>query len=329
MRPRLPARIQPNRLFRRSVLAGLVLPALAARDGAAQAASVKFGTAAPGGAFIIYAGAFVDAIKMASPSLAIRPVPTKGSLENVPLLEEGKLDIGLVFGELAQELFNPPDGPPTKLKVICTVYSSPGMFVVRADTRYRSIADLKGRPIVWNGRGTALALQGRYVMEALDLDPEKDFEAIYTEDMIEGPAMIIEGRASALWGAGNRWPGFVKVAGDPRGARFITPDKDEIDRIVAKNKFMRRISIPPRRYPGQSDALTTVASWSYVLARPDLDDAVAYGLVAALNKAQRTNSLFDSQLADSNPQNTLTALPRRDALHKGVERYFREIGVLK
>ncbi|CAN5800657.1 TAXI family TRAP transporter solute-binding subunit [soil metagenome] len=311
------------------MLAGLAMPAVVAREGAAQASSVKFGTAAPGGAFIIYAGAFVDAIKMVSPSLAVRPVPTQGSLENVPLLEEGQLDIGLVFGELAQELFNPQDGPPSKLKVICTVYSSPGMFVVRADTRYRTIGDLKGRPIVWNGRGTALALQGRYVMEALDLDPEKDFEAIYTEHITEGPAMILEGRASALWGAGNRWPGFVKVASDPRGARFITPDSDEIERIVTRNRFMRRISIPPRRYPGQSEGLTTVGSWSYVLARPNLDDAIAYGLAAALHKAQRNNSLFDSQLADSTPQNTLAALPRQDALHKGVERYFREIGVLK
>ena len=43
-------------------------------------------------------------------------------------------------------------------------------------------------------------------MEGLGLDPEKDFDAIYTATLAEGPMMILEGRAAALWGAGNRWP---------------------------------------------------------------------------------------------------------------------------
>lgn len=301
----------------------------AAGEGAAQSGGVKLGTSGEGGGFSVYAGAFVDAIKWANPSLGVKAIPTRGSVENVPMLQEGKLDIGLVFGEMAQELFNPKDGPPTKLKVICTVYANPGMFVVRADTRYRTIEDLEGRPVVWNAKGAALALQARYVLGALGLDPEKDFEAIYTDRITDGPAMLMEGRASALWGSGNRWPGFVKVASDPRGARFITPDKDQIDRIVEKHNFMRRIAIPPGRYPGQSDPLLTVGSWSYVLARPYLDDSIGYALAAALHKIEKAGSLFGGQLAESTVRNTLSSLPRPDALQGGVERYYRQISAIK
>jgi TRAP transporter TAXI family solute receptor len=316
-------------LKRRTVLAGLAMGGAAATDGAAQSTGLRFGTAAEGGGFVVYASAFVDAIKWANPSIAVKPVPTRGTVENVPLLEEGMLDIGLVFGEVAQELFNRKDGPPTKLRVISTVYSSPGMFVVRADTRYRTIDELKGRPVVWNGRGTALALQGRYVMEGMGLDPDKDFEAIYTTRLTDGPAMVLEGRASALWGAGNRWPGFVKIANDPRGARFITPSTAEIARIVDRHSFMRRIAIPAGRYAGQSEPLQTVGSWSYVLARPQLDDAVGYALAAALHKVERAGSLFGGQLVESTVQNTLSSLPRPDTLQGGVELYYREIGAIK
>jgi hypothetical protein len=301
-----------------------------AGEGMAQSSGLKFATGGEGGGFVVYASAFVDAVKWANPKIGVRPLPTRGTLENVPLLEAGTVDIGLAFGETAQELFNPRDGATTtKLKVISVAYSSPGMFVVRADTRYRTISDLKGRPVIWNSRGSGLAVQGRYVMEGLGLDPEKDFEAIYTERLIDGPAMILEGRAAALWGAGNRWPGFVKIASDARGARFITPDEQQIARIVDKYPFMRRIAIPAARYPGQSDMLSTVGSWSYVLARPNLDETVGYDLAAALHKSERIGNMFGDQIGESTAQNTLKALPRRDALHPGVERYFREAGLLK
>lgn len=326
---RTPSQNKSRHLRRRSFLSGVTVAAGTTTDVVAQQSGLKFGTGGEGGGFVIYASAFVDVVKWANPKIGVRPLPTRGSVDNVPLLEAGTVDIGLVFGEMAQELFNPKDGPPTQLKVISTAYSSPGMFVVRADTRYRTIRDLTGRSVIWNGRGSGLALQGRYVMEGLGLDPEKDFEAIYTENLFEGPVMILEGRAAALWGAGNRWPGFVKIASDARGARFITPDAEQVTRIVDKYPFMRRISVPAGRYPGQSDSLATVGSWSYVLARPNLDEAVGYDLAAALHKAERIGNMFGGQIDESTAQNTLKALPRRDALHPGVERYFRDAGLIK
>jgi TRAP transporter TAXI family solute receptor len=329
MKPRQPSMIRSRHLSRRSLLASFAMTPIIVRSAAAQQARLKLGTAAEGGGFIVYAGAFIDAVQWANPTISVKAQPTRGTIENVPLLQAGKIDIGLMFGEIAQELFNPKSGPPTELKVITTVYASPGMFVVRADSRYYTISDLKGRPVIWNGRGSGLALQGRFFMEALGLDPDKDFEAIYTERMIDGPTILLEGQASALWGSGKRWPGFVKVASDPRGGRFITPDAEEADRIVANHKFLKRIAIPAGRYSGQFEPLRTVGSWSYVLARPNLDEAVGFGLAAALHKVERSGTLFAGQLAESTAQNTLAALPRPDALHGGVKRYFREAGLLK
>ena len=43
------------------------------------------------------------AVREADPTIAIKPVNTKGSAENVPLLEAGKLDLALVQGEAAYE----------------------------------------------------------------------------------------------------------------------------------------------------------------------------------------------------------------------------------
>ena len=315
-------------LGRRSLLASLPVAALIGAPARAAPPKLRFGTASEGGGFVIYGAAFIDAIRLTDPSLGIEQTSTRGSTENAALLEAGQLDIGLVLGNVAHELFSGVGRPPTALKVVSVMQSAPGMFAVRSDTRYRSITDLKGQPIVWNSRGSGLAIEGRYVVDGLGLDPEKDFEAIYIDRLADGPAMVLDGSAAALWGAGYRWPGFVTIANGLRRARFIVPDAGEIDRIIAKHGFMRRLTVRAGLYPGQPEPIDTVGSWSYVLARADLPEATGYRLAAALFKGGSAN-LLSKPLLESTPKNTLTALPRPDALHPGAERFYKEAGFIK
>ncbi|MFL6930683.1 MAG: TAXI family TRAP transporter solute-binding subunit, partial [Xanthobacteraceae bacterium] len=209
---------------------------------------VILGTATPGGGFPLYGGVVAEVVNATDPSLFIEPRNTKGSTENVPLLEDGKLDIGLVQGEVAYEALAGIGRPPADLKIIAAMYSTPGMFVVRADSPARTIADLKGKPVAFGARGSGLVILARYVLDGLGLDAEKDFHAIYLDRAGDGPAMVLDGRAAALWGGGIGWPGFTTVA--KAGGRFIAPSRDESARIRAKHGFLKPITIPAGSYPG-------------------------------------------------------------------------------
>src|SRR5687768_5613936 len=103
------------------------------------------GTATPGGGFPVYGDAYAAMLNAQEPRIRIETRNTKGSTENVPLLEAGSIDLGLVAGELASAALAKPGN---RLTIVAAMYSSPGMFVVRADSPVRSIADLKGRPVV-------------------------------------------------------------------------------------------------------------------------------------------------------------------------------------
>lgn len=314
---------------RRTFLSSIPLAMVAARASRAQAPDPKlrFGTATEGGGFMIYALAFLDALRTVDPSLEVTSVATKGTAENVPKLEAGELDVAMVSGEFAHELFMGIGRPAGTLKAVTAMYSTPGMFAVRADSRYRSIADLKGRPVVWNAKGSGLAVQARYVLDGLGLDPDKDFQAIYPATLAEGPEMVIEGRAAALWGGGLRWPGFVELASSPRGARFVVPNAQEIAAIRAKHSFLKSVVVPAGLYTGQYDPIETVGAWSYIMARDGLDEAIGYRLAADLYKIERTGSL-SRQLAQSTVKNTLASLPSPDLLQPGVRRFYRENGLL-
>ena len=309
------------------MLAASIVP-VAPRIASAQTTRLTLGTALEGGALQNYGVAFIDGLRIVDPLMEIRAVSTGGVQDNVALLEQGKLDIALVFGEVAHELFAGVGRTPTRLKVISVMYSTPGMFVVRAESRYRTISDLKGRRVVWNIRNGGLALQGRYVMDGLGLDPEKDFEAVYIEKLSDGPEMVLDGTAAALWGGGYRWPGFITVASNTRGARFIAPNETEIARIREKHPFLARLVVPAGLYPGQHEAIPTVGTWSYVLARADLEESSGYRLAASLHKVERAN-LLNKTLVESTIKNTLSAVSSPDMLNPGVLAYYKKAGLVR
>ena len=174
--------------------------------------TISLGTATPGGGFPLYGNAFAQAMNAADPQVIIAPRNTKGSNENIPLLEKGELDLALVAGEPAYEAFAGIGRAKVTLKILTAIYSNPGMFVVRADSPYKTIRDLVGQPVAFGAKGSGLPILARYVLDGLGLRQDEDFKAVYLDRAGDGPAMVEDGRVAALWGAGIGWPGFAAVA---------------------------------------------------------------------------------------------------------------------
>ncbi|MBI2716534.1 MAG: TAXI family TRAP transporter solute-binding subunit [Rhizobiales bacterium] len=287
--------------------------------------TVVLGTATPGGGFPLYGGAFAETINETDNSLAVEPRNTKGSTENIPLLEAGALDIALVTGEPAYEAWEGIGRPRSELKIVAAMYSTAGMLVVRGDSTARSIKDLLGKPVAFGAKGSGLTILSRYVLDGLGLDQARDFQAIFLDKAGDGPAMVLDGRAAALWGGGVGWPGFAAVA--QAGGRFIAPSPEEATRIRAKHSFLKATTLPAGSYPGQTEAVNSVGSWSFVLARPTLTDDTAYALAHALHKGHAAFVKRLAQAAETTPQNTAAAAPQPELIHPGVRKYLREIGL--
>ena len=295
---------------------------------AAGRTTVTLGTATPGGGFPVYGQAVDDTINEVDATLDVRPRNTKGSTENVPLLEAGSLDLALVQGEVVHEALTGVGRAPADLRVLAAMYSTPGMFVVRADAPYRSIEDLKGRPVAFGARGSGLIILARYVLDGLGLDRDRDFQAVLLDAAGDGPAMVMDGRAAALWGGGIGWPGFTAVARGPAGARFLVPDLDGIQRIQRRHPFLKLMLVPAGSYPGQSAELHSVGSWSFIMARPTLADEVAYRLARALHRSEAALGARLAQARETTAANTVAAVARPELLHPGVRRYLQETGLL-
>src|SRR5262249_15208258 len=98
---------------------------------------------------------------------------------------------------------------------------------------------------------------------------------------------------------------------------------------AARHNFLKPLTMPAGAYPGQTEPVHSVGSWSFIMARATLPDDTAYRLAAALDHGHAALVARLDQARETTPQNTLAAAPPPDQIHPGVMLYLREVGAAK
>jgi len=289
---------------------------------------VILGTATKGGGFQLFGSNLAAVINATDSSLQVEAIATKGSKQNLPFLEAGKIDIGQVEGNAARQALDGIGRPVANLKVLSVMYPNPGMFVVRGDSSYKRIEDLKGKPIAFGTKASGLRILVNDVLDGLGLKPDRDFGQVILKKAAEGPKLVLERKVEALWGAGIGWPGFVKVAAGPAGARFIPPSAAEVKQILKKHPHLKPMSVPAGTYKGQTGQIDSVGLWSLILVRPGLSDEVVYRLARAIHQGHGALVKRLKQGSYTKAENTVAQVPT-ERLHPGAVRYFREVGLMR
>ncbi|MCJ2068107.1 TAXI family TRAP transporter solute-binding subunit [Methylobacterium sp. J-030] len=290
---------------------GLLAPRSARSD---EPVRVVLATATPGGGFPAFGEAFAETIRKADSALIIEPRASAGSVENLRLLHAGSVDLGLVQGEYAYPAFAVADG----VTVLAPMYPTPGLFVVPSASPIRSVADLRGRTVVLGTHQSGLTVMARSALAASGLDPERDIRPILLDRAGDGPTLVREGKADALWGGGLDWPGFFAMAQAPGGARFFGPSEVGIVHLAQPGAAMKRLTVPARSFPGQADPIETVGSWSFVLTRPGFDGDAAERIVRALGR---------DHAATTDPKNLIGLVPV-DRLNPATGRALHAAGLI-
>lgn len=298
----------------------LALATTAAAPAAAPAAGrlLRLGTSTPGGGFSQYGEVVQDVVNRHHGQPLLQARQTRGTVENLELLQRGDLDMALVQGTSADEVL--AKGPASGLRILFAMYPSPGMLAVPRASAARRLEDLVGEPVVFGVRTSGLVTLARQVFTGIGLDIDRDFKAIYVERAADSPRIVLAGEARGLWGAGEGWPGFMQLAGSPGGARFIGPAPAQIPGIIARWPLLKSMEVEPQAYPGIDAPLPTVGSVNLILAREDLDDTRAGAFVAAMQQAGPQLTAALPQAAFSTVANTLASAPSPALLHRVLTR---------
>lgn len=279
----------------------------------ADSSPLRLATSTPGGGFAAYGQMLERVLNRQAGHALLQALPTKGTGENLELLAQGRVDAALIQGTAASELLARPDAGG--LRILFAMYPSPGMLAVPAASPLRQLDEARGRRVVLGVRTSGLVTLGRQVFDGIGIDIDRDLQAIYVDQAAQSPRLVLAGQADALWGAGEGWPGFLRLVEAPGGARFIGPSPAQIARIRERYPLLQAMTVAPGTYPGITDPLGTVGSVNLILARPGLDDARARAFVQAMDAAAAELAEALPQAAFSTLGNTRASAPDPALLH--------------
>lgn len=242
---------------------------------------------------------------------------TEGSIDNIKLLKEEKVDTALIQSDLMIAQKN--------LKIIASLYPEVLHIVVLQESPLYKLSDLKGKKISIGTTHSGTLYSVRNLLNTLGLT-EKEYIQSF-DDPGKACDLLIEGKIDMLlFFAGAPVSCLVNLAKN-KPLRFITIDSDEEKKIILKNKMFKPYDIEAGLYwnIGKIRSLSVMAQWA---VRENTSDELVYNLTKAFWLPQNQNKL-QSQFPKTNFLNTYeSAIFEPNLIHKGALKFYEEMGFL-
>lgn len=282
------------------------------------------------GSSIYYAlgAALGKEIDQAIPGVKTSVQGTKGSADNLNLLESGTGDFAFASGDVLSQAWNGNEeagfkAPLHRLRGVAALYPDYIQIVARADSGIRTLSDLKGKRISVGSPKSSDELNARAILTAAGL-PYSAFAVQYLP-FGESVELLKDGRIDALVRSA---PAGVMALHDLASALdvvFVAVPPDVI--VKTGNAYYLPGEMPADTYRGQSTAVPAATVQNYLVTREDVDAELVYAVTQALWAAPE-------QWAGAHPAGK--AIDRRHALegmpiplHPGAEKYYVEVKLIR
>ncbi|HVC11611.1 MAG TPA: TAXI family TRAP transporter solute-binding subunit [Burkholderiales bacterium] len=300
--------------------------------GAAHAQVLGIGTA-PQGTIGYNMGSAVAKVLLEKGHIQSRVQPYSGSSSVFPLLNTGEIDLTVGNTLEAEEAYNGESSyhgrKQPNVRVVGVLFPLRVGFFVRKDSPIKTIADLKGKRVVYGF--TAQVTLNRVVDGLLANGglTSKDIEQVLVPNVVRDADDFAAGNADAGFfaiGAGK----VSEVDKTTGGIRFL-PISDAPDAVAAMRKFVPYAYVsdvkPAPQFAGVIGPTRLMAYDYLLLASAHLKDDMVYRITKTLydNKAALVASF--KPFAGFQPREMYKPMPA--PYHPGALKFYREQGMAK
>ena len=264
---------------------------------------------------------------------SLTAVNSAGSGANVQALGAGTADFAILqglYGSYAAEGTGPISEPQENLRAVSMLWQNVEHFMIDKekvkDGTVSDIVDLKGESAALGRKNSGTIGSNRVLLEGLGVNLDEDFT------LVEG------GYGPSAEALGN---GQVSLASTPAGApvgavtqllasngdsvEILDVTDEELEKMDAGRGLWTRYTIDAGTYPGQDEAIETIAQPNFLAVNADVDEEHVYQLTKAMYEnlpfLQAIHPATNAMSLDA----ALAGLPV--PLHPGAARYYEEQGV--
>ncbi|MBC7082369.1 MAG: uncharacterized protein PWR07_1304 [Bacillota bacterium] len=249
---------------------------------------------------------------------------TACAVENAKLLDGGKIELGILTPEVADQAYRgiTPFNEKQDLLAMAPLYPNVYQLIVPEDSPIQSIMDIKGKRVSVGAPGSGILESNKLLLAALgikfsDFKPEFLSFAETAEAMKNGwvDAAIIVTAAPSSWALDVE---------SVKPIRLVPLTEKELNTIVGKVPYYVPTVIPKGRYKSQDYEVRSFAAWNVLAVRKDLPDDVVYELTKAIMEHNEDLAKVHRAAANIRPENADTV---KIPYHPGALRYYKEKGI--
>lgn len=288
---------------------------------------ITIGTGGTGAAFYPIGVAMADILTNDLGVEATAQV-TGGALENLQLVQDGTVDLGITMGNSAQSAYEGTDDyegtPYTNVSALFGGLSK-GYFqvVVLDESPIESMNDLVGKKVCMGPAGNGAIAVAATIWEACGFSID-DVQTTYLS-YDDGITQLTDGNCDAVVvQAAIPSSAIQELAASGKSFRFIPVDEDVAQTLCDEYQYFTYDTLSASVYGNEKDVQTMVIN-NMVVVRADLPEDTVY---------QITKSLFENLDTIKESHNAAAGLTLEGAvrtsipMHPGAEKYFTEIGAM-
>ncbi len=321
------------RRFTVTTLAAAVLAASSAGVSAAGQQFVSIGTGGVTGVYYPTGGAICRLVNKGRKKHGIRcsVESTGGSVYNINTIRGGELDMGVAQSDWQYHAYNGTGkesfkkaGPFKELRAVFSVHAEPVSIVARKDSGIKTVSDLVGKKVNIGNPGSGTEATWNVMWEAMG-HTRKDLKLAAQMKSSETPGALCDNKIDAFfWLVGNP-AALNKEATTTCDAVFARVEGPAIDKLVSKNSFYRKATIPGGMYRGNPDDIPTFGVGATFVTSTSVSADVIYEIVKAVfdnfGSFKKLHPAFAHLQEKEMIKDALSA-----PLHDGAVRYYKERG---
>ena len=290
---------------------------------------LSLGTAPVGGAFQVVGGAIAEVLNDHIPDNAWKKINakgTKGSRQNIRDLQSGDLQIALSNSAISYFAVRGESGWEDKynIRAVATLAPNVAMFITKADSGIKSLADLKGKTVVIGPSGAGFEMFVQPLLKGHGITYED--MTVKNSTQTGSVDMLGDGSADAVFLGGAVPTASITQACSTYDIFFIPFGADEVEQLVTDYPFFQKIPVTQDKYTDlTADFAGMNVGSMHLITHADQSDELVY---------QLTKTMWENrtEIADKHPAGR--AINEKNVarftgteFHPGAIKFYQEIGI--